>query len=647
MRPRAPNPQLQHSPEFIRQLLRWSVIVVPGLIWGVAFVCWLIIPTPFPNLDGLTFIGIKYFRPDYDVGIYVASGAVAILIASVLKYLAYRPAIPVVAAGTNTLKQSISRVIDLLAVATVLCTVIVVSPAELTERGFDADAFHHLNFFLMGPLQAFRHGAALGTDVYSQYGSGWVLVFTVIGLFFRLDYQIVIGLLPVFGAIYFLSVYFLLRLLTKSATWSFVGVLACLQFQLFTGTDHPIWLSPSSSVLRCPLDMALAATLLLLPFKPRLAAIGAGCLGGLSLLFGTDTGIYVALSLMLFTFLSILGTRSVANAKVLGLLWASYATVLIAGLSVVSRGTMWQSRFWKGYFESLLEYGGGFGALPVSDAIVQPLVALLLFGILMLYTLTIANAFAASARQGDFARANVLAVIATIGLGTLMLFINRSHPYNLFHPIVPAIVLLTQFLARRSATDEAATTIVKWLWQERVATIVGSILVFLLFINPKLWDYPSVAAKVASQVSDDDVAEQPRNFALFSEKVKTIEKILHEFEKLNRVEFVGEDITSWIVALDRGPMGRYCPTLLIHERQKEKMVEDFRKSNPQVAFLITFPEAYGANPNYFDDAWKALYSDPELTIQINPEVTIPPYLQQAKTDRERQQGGHSDEDDKR
>lgn len=630
MHPRTLNPELQYSPEFNRQVLRWSALVVPGLIWGVAFVCWLIIPPPFPKLDGLTFIGIKYFRPDYDVGIYLVSGIVAVLAASVLKYLAYRPTIPTAVVSSNKPKQTLSRVIDMLAVVTLLCTVIVVSPAELTERGFDADSFHHLNFFVMGPLQAFRHGAALGTDVYAQYGSGWVLVFTVIGFFFHVGYPVVIGLLPVFGVFYFLSAYVVMRLLTKSAMWSFVGLLACLQFQMFTGTDHPIWLSPSSSVLRCPLDMALAATLLLLASKPRLAAIGAGGLGALSLLFGTDTGIYVALSLMLFTFLSVLGTRSFAHAKELGLLWITYFTVLIAGLAIVSRGTMWQPRFWKGYFESLLEYGGGFGALPISDAVVYPEIALLLFGILMLYTLTIAKAFAASARQGDFGNANVSAVIATIGFGTLMLFINRSHPYNLFHPIVPAIVLFTQFLGRQSKANQTATTILQWMWQERFSSSVGSILVFLLLINPKLWDYPSAAAKVASQIGCREVVTYSRNFSMFTEKIRTIEKILHEFEKLNRVEFVGEDITSWIVALDRGPMGRYCPTILIHDRQKEKMVEDFRKSNPQVAFLITFPEAYGANPKYFDDTWKALYSDPEITIQVNPEVKIPPYLQQAK-----------------
>jgi hypothetical protein len=40
----------------------------------------------------------------------------------------------------------------------------------------------------------------------------------------------------------------------------------------------------------------------------------------------------------------------------------------------------------------------------------------------------------------------------------------------------------------------------------------------------------------------------------------TIDKdLVIELKKSNRVEFVGENPTLWLVTLDHAPMGRYCP----------------------------------------------------------------------------------------
>ena len=493
----------------------------------------------------------------------------------------------------------------------------------LAEQTFNGDQFHHLDFYLMGPLNAFRHGASLGTEVYTQYGSGWILIFALLGKLFTIDYPFVMGAMPLFGAVYFLCVYALMRFLTQSAAWSFFGLLACLQLQLYSGTDNPLWCSPSSTVLRCPTDVAVAVARLLRNRYPGVASVAAGSLAGLGVLCGTDTGIYLTVALFLFSMLCLRGVPS-QNGQFSQIgIWVSYFVVCTAGLLVASRGTMWQVRFWTGYFEALLEYGSGFGALPISSLMIEPVDVALFFVILMIYTLTVSRAFSGFIRGSLTDRDRVLAFIATMGFGTLMLFINRSHPYNLFHPIVPACVLVTVCFSSRFPDVGGVTTVGQWFKRRRGVSVAGIILCGILLMNPKVWDYPSVVSRVGWSLAGVPNRPQSANLNALIAKARTIADPLRKLDRLNRVAFVGEDPTVWLMTLDRAPMGRYCPAVLINQRQVNRMLDDFHRLRPQVVIVTTYPSLFGVIPEYFDKTWKTFYRDAEFAIQLSSEFHPP------------------------
>jgi hypothetical protein len=600
-------------------------VFMAGAIWLLAGFCWLVIPGPLPNLEPLTLRGREFYRPEHDMLIYILAGIAAVGMSSLLKFLnggsrtAQRDVRP--ASGVC---RTMSRVIDAMAVVTVLGLVTVIAPEELAARAFVTDKFHHVDFYLMGPLQAFRHSAALGSDVYTQYGSGWILLFSILSICCHLDYVLVMAILPLFGVAYFLSVYALLRMLTGSAAWSWVGLLVCLQLQLFCGTDHPLWITPSSTVLRCPCDMSLAAALLLLNVYRRGAAIAAGGLGALSFLFGTDTGLYIAIALVMFSLLSSCRSFSMSRRLELVWLWGTYVVVVTVGLLIASRGTLWQGRFWTGYFESVIDFGSGFSALPIADVLPQPAYALLLFAILMIYSLTVSSTFAAVARGNANDRELVLAMIGTVGFGSLMLFINRSHPFNLFHPITPACVLLVVYLTDRfpDATDDASPS--QWVSQRMLPLTAVLGLYLGLTMNPNVWDYPSAVSHGVRLIRGDAKPQHSQHLAALVRKVKLIEHILREMEKSNRIQIVGEDPTLWLVTLDRPPMGRYCPAVLFNTKQVQRMLDDFCNSQPHVAFVVNYPAIYnGGIPKYFDAEWKLFYRDPEFSIYVSPEFHEP------------------------
>lgn len=580
---------------------------------------------PTPRLDHLTIAGRGSFLPDYDLVIYLAAGIIAVLCCSLLKLRnGQSAAVSQPLDPQSKTDRTAARVIDVLAVLLILALVVVISPEELAERTFYADRFHHVSFYLLGPLQAYRHGAALGSDTYTQYGSGWVILFCWLGHFISVDPVRVMGILPLFGAGYFLSVYGLLRLLTRSALWSLVGLMACLQFQLYSGTDAPLWGFPSSSVLRCPCDMAVAIALLFRSVSPRGSAIAAGSLAGLSLLFGTDTGVYLAAALVVFSILATVQSWPNPRWSDLAWLWGSYVAATTTGLLIASRGTLFESRFWMGYFESLLEYGGGFGALPISAMMTIPLYVLLLFLLLMVYTLTVSRVFAAAVRKTATDRDLVLATIAVVGFGTLILFINRSHPYNLFHPIVPACVLLTVYFADRFPATRAAATVGVWVFQRKMAALGVIGMTALLMINRHVWEYPSAASRSMGFAKWQPPPPHRRRLGDFMTLAAVVNAKLQQIETAdNPVTIIGEDTTLWLMGMDRAPLGRYCPAILINQRQVQRMQAEFQNRRPKLTLVTHYPASYETIPSYFDSRWRCLFRCPEFSIYASPEYEGP------------------------
>jgi len=78
-----------------------------------------------------------------------------------------------------------------IALALIILIVYVPDPSRIVAMAYALDHFHHLDFYAMAPALAFRHGVALGTDFYSQYGVAWpVLLGALSRVFAPLTYSL-------------------------------------------------------------------------------------------------------------------------------------------------------------------------------------------------------------------------------------------------------------------------------------------------------------------------------------------------------------------------------------------------------------------------------------------------------------------------
>jgi len=217
----------------------------------------------------------------------------------------------------------------------------------LAGRVFTNEIFFHWDHFAMGPALAWRHGFALGTDVYSQYGAGWPVLLNAISPWLPLGHQNAIELAMLYGCVHHVGLYGLLRVAVGGRGLAAGGTLVVVAASVFSplvaqhGELATIWQWPSLSVLRSPLDVWFFLALLLHARRPTAArAVAAGVLAGLGLWFETDTGIFLVGTLAVYGACRVvaaeLGSGAVPRAAAPAL--PTVAVTIAAGLAVVFAG---------------------------------------------------------------------------------------------------------------------------------------------------------------------------------------------------------------------------------------------------------------------------------------------------------------------
>lgn len=574
---------------------QFCLLCIPLACWAAAYVAWMVLPArelDFKVLERLTELGKAIYRPEYDLAVYLPSGVLAVFAAVFANCWVGRLDSKLAEECQNP--QFRVRWIDGLVLFGICSLVFVSDPAVIAERCFEWDGFHHLNFYVMGPLQAYRHGAALGSQVYSQYESGWVLLFAAISKFTTVDHTFALGLFSGIAGLYFCGVYALVRQHRVGIVLAGACVALCIYCNLFSpGTKTP-WLWVSSTMLRCPLDMLIALLLPRLADGNRVAIWPiVGGLTGVSVLFGTDTGIYISVAMFVVSALLVLQRRQSnlrGNYFSLLLLWASAAVTLLAGLWIAGRGTLLESSFWTGYFEVLFLYPSGFSAHPLSEILSDPFVAVLLFVVLMTYTITLGGVFSRCFLGRSCSDDLAKAFLATVGFGLLMVFINRSLRPNLFHPIIPACVLISIAVSKFLQEIRNGNREVLKLrnWTADVESTFGAIMLagiaMVMIMNANFRGYPSLlrsAIKPQLEVS-----------ARLSQAIREIHVAGQELKELagpRKFAIVGEDVTLWLVTLDLAPNGRYCPSFMATLSQKRSVLESIQGE----VILVAAPHMYG------------------------------------------------------
>ena len=436
--------------------------------------------------------------------------------------------------------------------------------------------FHHWDFFVMGPALAYRHEIPLVVGAYSQYGLGYPMIVNWLSPVLPLSYGNLVWLGSIYACLYFLGLAGLLRSLTGSWGWAATGVMVAIHLQYFHGIipGCTILNHPSSSILRYSMDVWFFWLLLLHLRSGRLIWMPAlGATAGLGFLLGIDTGIYLNAVLLFYLGLRVvfgslarigpcLGLREELRGA--GLTLLTSAATIIGGVSLATRRSplSFDHHLLTALFESVLTYTGGMGCLPM--VIVSTRTKLGFAIIVGCYLYNLARLIVELIGPGTARRQAFRGCLSAYGLCTMMIFVQRSVPQNLFHVVVPFVILVFDELSGlserilRSMRSRATLAL----------TLATGALVLLASCSA-LWEYPGLLQTIVLGSPDSGtelkrlgVAGLPANseFEAFARDFEGITLRLRELHSSGRrIAVIDEAETRFLLAADLPPWDRFTP----------------------------------------------------------------------------------------
>lgn len=528
---------------------------------------------------------------------------------------------------------------------------------QIAGRVFMEETLMHWDYFAMGPALSYSHGFALGSEVHSAYGLGWPIFFSAISDWVPLSYGRMIQIGSIYAVIYLVGVYLLLRLVVKRPAIAVLGtVLATLPF--FVGTEGlTIWRIPNVNVLRWPFDVWCFIALVMYGKSPsRGWAATAGGIVGLAVFFVIDTGMELAAAVAFFWLCVVaLGPDRGRRLKDLLISAASALVVLIAGLLIAGRGAIFSIGFVTGWLEAPLEFGGGFGMLPVATF--PPSVTIVgLSGIFILcltqigYTLT--RVLHHRARFFEL----FAGCIALYALLVLVRFMGHSAGLVFPRLLIPSFLLLTILLDRAAGHTGSY---VKHAWGASVRTRLAlalpwvaltAVLVFLVARpNSTVIDgflaYPNL---VSTQIVDSTpegvcLMTEPKDLCglpePMSETAEVFQSIVARLEDLQRdgntFGVIDETGSLFYLATDTAPYGRYSRAFTAtHTKQLLEQLTQALEQDPPDYILTRLPivldtaefaawSSFGYGPSYrspYLDTWEALLDVVHRRYELQTEI---------------------------
>jgi hypothetical protein len=214
-----------------------------------------------------------------------------------------------------------------------------------------------------------------------------------------------------------------------------------------------IWQYPSSTMMRHPMDVWFFLALVLHQRSGKMFwAVLAGFAAALGLFLETETGVYLLVTFLVYSVLQ--ASLAADERRTFGpkgwllpplAFYSAVAVTLLPLLLYASRGVLFTRAFWYGWVEALVRYPSlGLDFLPLAEVPDAPLVFFVI--IVTLYLAVIAYAVVRGWYRKTDKGAVLLATLATYGMALLLLFVNRSHPFNLCHASVPFAVVLTALM---------------------------------------------------------------------------------------------------------------------------------------------------------------------------------------------------------
>ena len=490
------------------------------------------------------------------------------------------------------------------------------------------DRCHHLNFFAVGPALAFDPGKAFGTDIYSQYGIGWPLILSKLSNASMGSYGTFVGMEVVVGCVYFVVVFFFLRLWLKQEIWAAIGVLLALYWQIFTGIGkvEMIWMYPSSTMMRHPMDVFFFLALMLNQRAGKKSwVVLAGIACGLGIFFETETGVYLLVTFAVFWTLLFLLARG--SGKALGtkgllvslvIFYSAALATLLPLLFYASRGTLFSKGFFQGWLESLVKYGAwGVGALPVSTSPEMPL--LFFMAMVALYVTVIGYAVIRCFHRDAGHDEILLATISAYGLAMLLLFVGRSHPYTLCHAAVPFALVFTALLFRCWRALE------RWLPNSWFAEVLCGGLVLLLLTNAQFFFYPSLLKAcfvnappdgLSLTVNPKDISGLPVEAGSFVNNFRSAAAAIRsQATNGSNVAIFDVDDTLLYYAAGIAPWSHYA-SLFHMLLTKESLADVERELDEQPPACVVIQGEFASRLKQFEFAWAPLHQHVKSRYQL-------------------------------
>lgn len=510
---------------------------------------------------------------------------------------------------------------DVLVPVAVLAVLYVPGWRRLAGNAFAGEEFLHIDYFAMASARAFDAGVALGTTMHVYYGVGWALILSKLPLVGTLSYGEFVRLEVVYGCVYFVAVYALLRILVGNWRWAATGTALAVLVQLFAGytTELVLWRFPSATVLRWAFDVwfFLACLQYLRTRRPAWLVAG-GVLVGLALLCVTDSGSYLALSAVFFwACLWRLSPRPPALLRLGVQAGAAGLAVLFLGLQVASRWTAFSGAFWEGWLENLRMTGAG--------ATLQPMTAMvdrrpLLWFALMVSTYLVVVGYTVTRFVGGrlSERTVLLGTVAVYGLFTMLYFVGRSNELNLFRPAVPFVIVAVGGAATLLAGRRARPALT------RLPAVALAFALIAVVLHPGVRVYPGLVHTAVAGAETDGICVFNDPDDICGVPVLATDYVIALHAVADRLRDLGSPSRSVAILDATGPLlygmadtrpwGRYVPTFpgLHFWSQVETVVADLNDYPPEL-IVMRSPEL---RQSFHEDIWQAVRPSVERAFTL-------------------------------
>jgi hypothetical protein len=319
--------------------------------------------------------------------------------------------------------------------------------------------------------------------------------------------------------------------------------------------------------------------------------------------FSTDVGLYLSFAFAVYLVCSLRRAEPAGRTGSLARFalgaFGGWVLVAGAGFTWANQGQLPGGAFWRGLTEAIFVYGGGVANLPIAQAIIgHGDTSLLLLAMLATYVRSTGTALFACWSHSVSARQAVRATIAVYGMGTLLIFVGRSHEQNLMHVTIPWCLLL----AESAASVAAAPTRPAW-FRGTFALSMG----LLVFISAQAAGirYPNLVNRVAgllesaddkrphwTDASGDDLPTEPAaQLAEFRTASEALRKVSGGGKR--SVAVIAFNDTDYLMEAGVAPYFRYSPVLanLLFKEQVDGITRRLAESPPDWIFLTTIPRA--------------------------------------------------------